>query len=109
MMIFDRYAGSPVWSQFCICSIRLVSWLSLYWVNVFAIMILLVAALLSLLAFIDSASIQFAEEQRSISSALFFSDCTMNRSAMNGSAPPFYGYHLALLYNFGCRIAQQAM
>ncbi|MBE9012668.1 hypothetical protein IQ250_20925 [Pseudanabaenaceae cyanobacterium LEGE 13415] len=98
MMIFDRRAGWSAGSQFYM---NLLHWLSFYWINVVAIALLFVAATLSLFAFIDSASIQLG--QRSVSSALFFSDCTLNEST------PFYGYRLALLYNFGCRIAQQLM
>lgn len=104
MMIFDRYTGKPVWSQFCIYSRRLIHWLVRYWFTVLAVAILLAAAILSLLAFVDAAFIQIGDADRPISSALFFSDCTNN-----GSAPPFYGYRLALFYNFGCRLAQQAI
>lgn len=70
--------------------------------SVGAIAVLTIAAVLSLLAFIDTSFIQIDDAHKPISSALFFSDSTID----NHDLPRFYGYQIALLYDFGNQLAQ---
>lgn len=105
MMLLVQRTEKTVWSQLCNCGVCFTRWLSAYWFNVFAIAMLLTATLTYLLAFVNAPFTQISsDDYQPILSALFLDD-----GISNSTTPRFSGYRLALLYDFGRWLAQQAV
>lgn len=105
MMLLVRRTEKTVWSQFCNYGVCFTRWLSSYWLNIFAIAILLTATLIYFLAFVNAPFSQISsDDYQPILSALF-----LNNGMSNSTTPQFSGYRLALLYDFGRWLAVQAI
>lgn len=76
-----------------------------HWFSLCAIAMLCVSAVLSFLGLIDASFIKADQVPKPISSALLFSDRTIDDHCL----PRFYGYHIALWFDFGSRLAQHLL
>lgn len=70
--------------------------------SVTTIVVFAVAAIFTFLPLIDTSFVQIDNAHKPISSVLFFSDSAIEEHCL----PRFYGYHIALWYDFGNWLGQ---
>lgn len=105
MLLFGRHIEQTRRLSSGHCGIHVTQGLSLDWVSSFAVTILSIAAITSLLAFAIVPFVQISSsDYQPISTTLF-----LNIEINNSHIPRFSGYRFALWYDFGRWLAQQVV